>query len=893
MLRHPAAPIAVACLLAAPFAGCGEEPVPGDDDTTAADDDTGPEEWPPIETGSLVAGAASGTLDLPVGIPLGGYTGRDGYLGNDPGPDNRDSPYVTDFVPSGGVQTRAPAHAVWLEAGSQSALLLKADLIYPFDGMVTALEEKFAARTGVEVRDRLMLSTSHSHSSYGTFSQALYLFFGTDGFNREVFERMTDQLADLAAAAWKGRVAAAIGVGFDEEFDPIGVDEIFRDRRGENDLLPDPWGQPTGPGFKDPRLTVLRIDRSQGTSDPGDDTPLALLFHFGVHGTVMGGDNPLVTSETTGHIELKLRDRLPPGVVNLHLQGAAGDVSPAGEQGDFARMEWLGEKAAPKVLALWQETPTTTDPVSLEAVVRSVDQGRDITVSRNGAVDWYYLPYQEDFVPDSEIWEADGVTPRSPFDEFRAEYGAALCGTEDIEIPFLGMGVSTPPYTSCLDMSNAGALLSVVFRYPEEELTYPLQETRKTMLGALRIGPVPIHDFGGDTVSDDFVAAFFPGEPLTLFSLDFRKRLEEEVGFPHAIVVGYSQDEEGYLCGTEDWLQGGYEPGINIWGPIQGDFLIERMLDLTGLLLTRDVAEDPTWPDFSDEQYALWDLVPAVPDPGVQGGTVPDVVPAYLYSRDGWIPSSPQPDPVVPRVTGIASFVWRGGDAVLGLPRVSLEREQTPGAGDFVPATLPGGQPLDDSGYDMILTYTPDPLTDPYDDFDRVHYWLVEWQAVTDRPSLEWSASVPAGMWRFHVEGRVADPAETGHPYLGTPYELWSEPFEVVPSPLVVEATAVSPTEVVLNVSYGAPARGFRLLDMDADFRGPTPIEGGDGTPAVQVTLLSATDGTVLDGQAVTAVRGGTYSVVTLSGLDLSPGNATVTVVDGFGNSGEVAVVVP
>ena len=36
-------------------------------------------------------------------------------------------------------------------------------------------------------------------------------------------------------------------------------------------------------------------------------------------------------------------------------------------------------------------------------------------------------------------------------------------------------------------------------------------------------------------------------------------------------MVGYAQDHEGYLLLAEDWLVGGGdEPGINVWGPLQG-----------------------------------------------------------------------------------------------------------------------------------------------------------------------------------------------------------------------------------------------------------------------------------------------------------------------------------
>jgi hypothetical protein len=46
---------------------------------------------PLVVAGVPIAGAAEGTIDLPVGTPMGGFSGRAVYLGSDSKPDNRDS----------------------------------------------------------------------------------------------------------------------------------------------------------------------------------------------------------------------------------------------------------------------------------------------------------------------------------------------------------------------------------------------------------------------------------------------------------------------------------------------------------------------------------------------------------------------------------------------------------------------------------------------------------------------------------------------------------------------------------------------------------------------------------------------------------------------------------
>ena len=105
--------------------GCPtEDPVPEPPNTDPV--------WPAMTEGVLRAGAADGTLDLPVGVPLGGFTGRDRALGSEPGPDTRDSDYRTDFVPSGGWQTRIPMQTIWIENGQETAVLVRVALVYSY-----------------------------------------------------------------------------------------------------------------------------------------------------------------------------------------------------------------------------------------------------------------------------------------------------------------------------------------------------------------------------------------------------------------------------------------------------------------------------------------------------------------------------------------------------------------------------------------------------------------------------------------------------------------------------------------------------------------------------------------------------------------------------------------
>ena len=858
------------------------------DDEPPADDDTA-DGWPTITAAELNAGTADGTLDLPVGLPLSAYTGRSNFFGADP-VDGRDSSYTVNFIPSNGVQTRIPMHVVWLAAGDQHAVLVKIDIAYAFDGLVNGLEIAISEATGIDVTDKVFLMTGHSHSAYGTFSQAHHLFLGHDRFNLEIFERIVAQTTDLAADAHDALEPAAIGVGMDPQFDPD--DEIFRSRRDENVGLVDGFGVVVDEDYKDPNLYLIRIDASQGTADSGDDTPMAILFGFGIHGTIMGEDNPLVSSEAMGAIELKLENLFDQPLSLMHFQVDGGDMSPAGSQDDFARMEDIGERAAPRVVALWEQVETSTAPVVLEPLVRTVYLCRDIRVTRNGTVDYHYLPYEEGYEPDLEVWGADGE-PLNPFDEFTAPYGAGLCGETDMEIPFVSMNVLVPPYNSCALVDLVAALFPYLF-YTDlyYEMEFPLWESRSTMIGALGIDAVPVTVAGEGSHDDQLVVGFLPGEVCTVLGRSFQARLLEEQGIETSIVIGYSMDHEGYVMSVEDWLSGGYEPALNLWGPLQGEYTVERLLELTALLGT-DVAEDPAYPDYADQVYPSWPLETVAPDAAPGCGSVPDAMYEDLWSRDGWQPGQPQPDGAVRRMADVAHFVFLGGDPVIDLPEVTLQREQTPGTDDWTDVLLPNGLPLTDRGYDMILSYSPDPLVELYEEVDRHHYWLVEWQAVTDRPSLDHAAGVPAGRYRFVAHGLCTDPADTEYPYDGLPYEVASEAFGVTGE----DALDVSVWgdawggDYGLDVAYRAPSRPFRLLHMGADFRGRTPVVGGDDSPAVTVELLDGGGAVIHTWTDVTASDDGDHSDVVVDTAGIAGGSYTLRVTDTFGNTGTTGPV--
>lgn len=821
---------------------------------------------PSIHAGAPQAGVAEHTLELPVGTPLSGYTSRCDCFGGDGDVDARDSNYTSKFATSAGVQSAPVLKAFWLSNGDQDFVIIKVGIIYPFDGLVADIAQRLTDATGKDMTGKVVLTTNHSHNAYGDFSNTVTYFLGSDQFNPEVFERFSEQATDTALDAWTGLQPVKLGVGFAKNWDP--EDRVYHDRRDNNDHTQFFDDIPVG-SYKTPYLSMIRIDTL-------DDRPLGVLFDFGIHGTALDTDNAMISTDAPGALDTVFEEHFDTPVVVAHIQGAAGDISPSGTDEGFAGLETTGTYADDALWQLYQSIPTSDAPIHLEGTGRSVSQLHDdIHVTRNGTTDMHYVPYTEGLEPDNVVYDADGkLIPE--IDEFNVPYGAAFCGEDPAYLPGFAPA-DVFPYVNCVEVSKMIGIIKGFFDLSDEQVVLPLPEMQKATLGALRFGPVPIRDEDGTTTSDDVFMGFMVGEPTTYFEEQFKRRAAAELGYAHAILVGYSQDEEGYMLLPEDWLLGGYEADINQLGPLQAEHLMERMFDMAKeVLATTEIAEDPNPCGTYDlPQYLDWDMPTAAPDRTPEAGTPVDRA-DYLYTplyslaelEAGAVPDLTIPAEV-PRVQGLVQMAWIGGDPGVDWPIVTLERQE--GDGTWAPATTHSGRTIT-GGPDILVTHTPDPLF-PSEEVQN-HTWYAAWQAVghvEDRAGLE------EGTYRLHV---------TGHHYVGNnptwpwdtaDYEVTSDPFVLVPA-----AVTLSVEGTDLLASIDAPTRGYRLVDVDGWSKGSNPLPGDAAT-------LSATyaDGHTED-LPVTGTRGG--RVTRFAGVLGAEGLVSVRITDGYGNTGVVTL---
>jgi neutral ceramidase len=723
-------------------------------------------------------------------------------------------------VPSVGVHDAPRAHALAIEAGAERIVILPLDATLVIESSLFALEA--AVAPDGSMRGRILLAGSHSHAAWAGWQPSLPLMPGIDRPRKDLSDRMIEAMAQAARDALDALEPARLGVGVDALFDPD--DTVSRDRRGDNDTVIGPDGNTAGMG-KDPVAWAIRVDRADGT-------PLAAIVNLAFHGTVGEEHNPLASTDVTGALTRSLAAEL--GYPVLHLQGATGDISPAGIGGrsacpdatrclDIPRLEAIGARAAPLIAPLVRDIETG-DRAAIEMVTRTFYSGREAEVVRPDGTVLRYAPADPELEPDGVIFDDSGKIV-SPIDEFNTAAGAGLCGTLEggslAPIPgAFGLGA----YSSCLDLDRGKDLVFGLFDVPSD-VPVPLCDTVRTTTSAVRIAGTP---------SGDWLILGLPGEPTAPFASYLRSR--SPAGPERTLLVGYAQDHAGYLLTAEDWLAGGYEPSTNLWGPLEGEIILAGIVEAANIAWTPE-HEDP---EVNSSRFVEWAFPPVDP---IEALITTDHGTVAAASASPWWPDTAgpaAPTPEVARAVGAARFVWNGGDPAVDLPEVTIEREAAPDV--FEPLRDERGNPASSRDGVVVLTYVPEPLEAAA---PTRHVYGAVWQPVPPDPfrfdAPDRPFALPLGRYRFRVRGDAqATPGKVG-------YELVSDPFTVVAAPLAPESTAVSQGAAILITALLANAPGLRALregtsDVGVPLRGPWTVEVTFGA-APAVILAVTPDG--------------------------------------------------
>jgi hypothetical protein len=264
----------------------------------------------------VTAGAGRAALTLPPGTSLAGYGGFSRRLLF---PDVLDRyPHAFWLKPSVGQRDPLAARALVLERDGVRVTWLTLDLV----AVDRAFTEAVAARLG-PAAGTLIVSASHTHSGPGGYVESMIAGFLTmdrlDALVREAIVQAAVAAVRMAEAA---RGPARVGVAT-VEGPPVITSRL---------------GKPL-----DHEIAVVAVRRPEGA-------PVALVWNFGIHATMLGGSNAELSGDVIGAASRAIEKEL--AVPALFVAGALGDVSPA--RHGPASLAGVGADLAAAVLEGWR-----------------------------------------------------------------------------------------------------------------------------------------------------------------------------------------------------------------------------------------------------------------------------------------------------------------------------------------------------------------------------------------------------------------------------------------------------------------------------------------------------------------------------------------------------------
>ncbi len=514
----------------------------------------------------LFAGVAVGDLYAPVGISMGGFGLREGEW----------HPLATVMGGSTGYIDRLNVKAVTLDNGQDRLVIVRAPVVFISAILYGKVLNRVCELTGLDLREKLWLSGTHTHSGPSHFYPMPVPFgvTGTDTYDEIITERMADSFAQVIAASMENLEPAAMDVTVVEPFDP--TDKWFHDRRCENDPL-------VG---KEDRLFMARIDFADGL-------PMTALVGFPMHGTAFA--NTLMHSDAPGSVEYGLERTFDAPVPVLFMQGAAGDAAPRGSDGYNSRqsLERLGHTAGIALRDIFDGLTPVRD-WDFEMVHKRLSVSRESIGYEPGEFG-YISPLTGDFIEYND--------------------GAFYCGDSSV-LELLGIDD-----ISIVDCDNPETVLTDGYlgcAWNNSWVPEWVWFTRETDVANIRLG--------------DYILTLMPGELTAMLSQMTRDGIETNLAWDPAKIAsfGYSISSQMYLLTSWDWMQGGYEMGMSFWGPKFGDWLAEQSAELATQFLTPEIEDNITGqPPLQTHPWA-YSLCPSGLEKGINEGNITrQVIPIY------------------------------------------------------------------------------------------------------------------------------------------------------------------------------------------------------------------------------------------------------------------------
>ena len=264
---------------------------------------------------------------------------------------------------STGVHDHIYHRVLALDSGDAQFYLVSSDLCLFSPSLYDSVAAELQ-KAGIQ-RNQFWWSVTHTHAAPEIGAPDIYkvlLGRSDHDWDREYTAQVTSALVDAVRSARDKLEPARISFGSGVSMANINRRAREEDGRITLGLNPD--------GPVDRQFNLIRLERPDGT-------PIALALNYAMHGTVMSGQNLLISGDGPGTVSAWLETKL--GAPVLYINGAAGNIAPIysvyadARSGHLTQFNvLLGERVLEGVRSL----PAGTGDVSMWMGEKTVDTPR-------------------------------------------------------------------------------------------------------------------------------------------------------------------------------------------------------------------------------------------------------------------------------------------------------------------------------------------------------------------------------------------------------------------------------------------------------------------------------------------------------------------------------------
>ncbi|NMO16035.1 neutral/alkaline ceramidase [Pyxidicoccus fallax] len=424
---------------------------------------------------------------------------------------------------------RSRAFVIASPCNGRRVVFVSADLGMVFQAVKQQVVEKLRSRYGgLYSDDNVLLSATHTHVGPGGFSHYTFYNLTSLGFVPQNFDAIVSGIVTSI-----DRAHANLGEGTLR----LAAGELLgasRNRSPEAYRLNPPEERARYPYDVDPRMTLVRLTRADGTE-------VGLINWFAVHATSMGNHNTLISGDNKGLASYLFEKARGPGFVAAFANANEGDVTPnvlggtdGGGADDFEDTEISARRQHDFAARLWAQADT---PLT-------------------GGVDFRQMYLKMDAVDVAPAW-TDG-TPRRTCP---AAIGISmLAGAEDGP----GFGV---------EGASCAAIHDVWSQFTCAVFTTPCQAEKPIVLEMGSMTPYPwtpeVLPLQLVTVGPLAMVAV-PFEVTTMAGRRLRRTVLERLaplGVTEVVIAGLSNAYAGYVTTREEYARQAYEGASTHFGP--------------------------------------------------------------------------------------------------------------------------------------------------------------------------------------------------------------------------------------------------------------------------------------------------------------------------------------